>query len=850
MSLIPPQDITIPVAAGPDAITVHVPGEDVPVTIQSEAASNVVVTVPAGSVGATSGDVVGGGIPDNEVTMIGPVGGMGQAKGIAKTSTGHRVWPHEAATMQWEPGMGPFFSQVLPDGTIALPQIQLAINQVTNTGLTMTMGFWSQKDSVFYAVRVPTSTGVYEVPAPGDTAGGADLCDSTVVTFDTVFGPETILYGLSAFPYKGWNTATYGEWPVLPAFKLNATSGRWEYYPSRSIYPSTLRTSDPLYGAQAWPTTVNIYGQTVTTTKLPAECVTLPQSGHIAICLYAPRTGRRVGAVVVVDADAKTQAAYYEFPDWTSPGGSLLTAFPRDINADPTSDVNDERILINLDTFGQPNAMWNAVVFATGGSWRLSWNGNFTSSMALGVDADDVQAALEALPGIGAGNVTVRAYRPFLINTYTVYEIEMIGTLAHTNLSGIPATIDVSALVANGGSKITRWQTGGTGLTDSAWFPIVELAYNATAGTVEPLTAPMIPLAAIDSQRPETIDASVVMAWYDQHGTAWAMVTGHSNNPDNTTVFMFRGLHGWRKDPVTGERRYITDCPPSAGWETVVGTARPVPDVVTDGIHQANGQFMLAIAEDQHSGGLVCSTAGGRLKFALPAPQLAARTGNMLVDDDPTDWAATGGHSGAWDAGEGAYKLTAVGTTNLEGSSPTGLSGVAVPASMEGELVQLELDVKAGSTGRLTYPVIRFYNASGAEISALTGWGPGTRYTAAGAYRTLVGSADIPVGCRFMSAGISITGQANGEIHYVRRATLFVPGVTVLPDVDTAANLLYVGTGHGSWLAKGFVDPKTRHLWLPYLQSMTVAQAKLQRFPAWLVRVDMASVFTDEVIEA
>jgi hypothetical protein len=111
MSLIPPQDITIPVAAGPDAITVHVPGEDVPVTIQSEAASNVVVTVPAGSVGATSGAVVGGGIPDNEVTMIGPVGGMGQAKGIAKTSTGHRVWPHEAATMQWEPGMGPFFSQ-------------------------------------------------------------------------------------------------------------------------------------------------------------------------------------------------------------------------------------------------------------------------------------------------------------------------------------------------------------------------------------------------------------------------------------------------------------------------------------------------------------------------------------------------------------------------------------------------------------------------------------------------------------------------------------------------------------------------------------------------------------------
>jgi hypothetical protein len=850
VSLIPPQDITIPVSVAPDTITVGVAGDGVPVTVATSLREpDVVVHVPAGTVtGGPIGAAAGGAIPDNEVLVLGPIGGMSQALGIAKTSTGHRVHCHEIPGMQFEPGMGPFFSQVLPDGTVAMPQLQLAISQATNTGLSMSMGFWSQRESAFYTVKVPTTTGAFEVPVPGDTAGGADLSDCTVVTFSTVFGPETILFALSALPYRGWNITTYGEWPVLAAFKLDATTGRWAYYPTRSIWPATLRASDPLYGTQAWPTTLNTYGQTVTTTLLPAEVVTLPHSQHLAIAVYAPRSGRRVGAVAVIDADAKAQAGYYEFPDWTSPSGYLLKAFPRDINADPTSDVDDERILLNLDTFGQPNETWNTIIYATGGFWRISWNGNFTASLPLGAEADEVQAALEALPGIGAGQVSVRQYRAFLINTYTVYEIEMIGTLAHLNLSATPTALDASALVGNGGSVIHRWKTGSTALTDSAWFPLVELAYAASSGSLEPLTAPFIPLAGTDTPRPESVDASWVMAWYGQDGTAWGLATGHSDNPDNSTVFTFRGMHAWRKDPVTGERRYITDCPPTAGWETVVGSARAVPDVMTDGVHQSGGQFTLAVAEDQHSGGIVAATAGGRIKAALPTPGLVARSGNMLAGGTPTDWAATGGHTGAWDAVEGAFKFTSVGATNVEGGSPIGLAGLAVPQSMEGELVQLELEVRGATVGRLTFPVIRFYNQAGTEIGVLTGWGPAARITST-SYRTLVGSADIPVGTRFMAAGLSITGNANGEVHYVRAARLFVPGVTVVPDVDTGAYLLYTGTGHGSWLAKGFVDPKTRRLWLPYLQSMTAAQAKLSRFPAWLVGVDMARVFTDEVME-
>jgi hypothetical protein len=295
----------------------------------------------------------------------------------------------------------------------------------------------------------------------------------------------------------------------------------------------------------------------------------------------------------------------------------------------------------------------------------------------------------------------------------------------------------------------------------------------------------------------------------------------------------------------------VTDCPATGSWSTNVGAARPVPDAVTDGLHGAGGHFALALAEDQHTGAVIAITTAGRLKIAAPTPGLAARSGNLLANDTPTDWTAQSGHTGTWDSTEGAFKVTAVGTVeSMEAMSPTGTSGIPVPDALIGELVQLEVDVRANTTGRLTYPVVRFFDAAGTEIGALSGWGPATRITTSAGYRTIVGSVDVPEGCAYLAAGISVRGPAAGEIHYVRRAELFVPGVTVVPDVDTGAYRLFDGSGHGSWVAKGFVDPKTRHLWVPFIQSMTELQARLTRFPGWLMRVDMAQILTDEAVGA
>src|SRR5439155_3193191 len=68
------------------------------------------------------------------------------------------------------------------------------------------------------------------------------------------------------------------------------------------------------------------------------------------------------------------------------------------------------------------------ILNATGGKFKLSCNGAATSKLTYG-DADSVvEAALEALPGIGLNNVSVSKSG----DTYTVH---FIGSLAHTNVA-------------------------------------------------------------------------------------------------------------------------------------------------------------------------------------------------------------------------------------------------------------------------------------------------------------------------------------------------------------------------------------------------------------------------------
>lgn len=104
----------------------------------------------------------------------------------------------------------------------------------------------------------------------------------------------------------------------------------------------------------------------------------------------------------------------------------------------------------------------------TGGSFTLTFKGQTTAAIAFGATAAAVDAALEALTTIGAGNVTC-AGGPL---PGTAVTITFVGTLAGTNVPLITAT---SSLTGGTTPTITVAQTtAGSGLYDplGSWFTL------------------------------------------------------------------------------------------------------------------------------------------------------------------------------------------------------------------------------------------------------------------------------------------------------------------------------------------------------------------------------------------
>lgn len=804
---------------------------------------------PSGGSGSSSAAVAAG---EDRLTVFGQAGKFGAAPASPTTATGNRQRLVEVPGMSFQPGMGPFFSTVLPDGTVALPQIQLTVNQVSASGTNMSCAFW-HPDHGFYTVVVPTNQGATETLAVNSISGvvsdvgGADICDTTLV-YD---GVTPVLFGLSAFPYKGWRVATFGVYPVFPAFVLDAATGRWRYDEARSVFASTLQASDPVNGVNVWPNITNFYGETTIQPRLPAELCTLPRSGHVAVSIYAPRAGHLWASVAVIDLLAKDQKAWLEFPDMTNTFGWGTQGFTRDINADPTSVANDERFVINVDVFMQPNETWNATVHADSGTFTLTWGSSTTVGLAVGVRAEDVRAALEALPSIGAGNVAVREQRPFLVQTYVVYEIEMVGTLAHTNLSATTAAINTGGLVNNGTSGVNRWRTGGTGYTAQSNFPFIELSYNAGAATITQKTVPMfVQQGTEEPSRGEKPDASVGMTWYTAAGDLVLAVGGHNSNPQMFSSFKALGCHVWRSAGVGVDRGYVAQATPTVGWESRYGEARPTPDFLTHPIHQDSNALALGLAEDQATGSIVVPTASGVHLLLEPHGRWANRSGSLVR---PATYAGAGDLAGfassggalTYDGGETAAKWTASGSSDGLVQTPTGVSGIPLDPSMIGECVVFAVESKAATVKRLVRMAARFWSAGGSEVGSLTGYGPSVSFNSTTGYRRIVGAAVIPSGAAFLSFHWEILDPGGaGEAHFVRRFEAMLSPFYPSPAKTNVGTVpLYSGMTGGSWQAKGFVDPETRMLYVPYLQVMSAAAAKNTRHPAWLVRLNMADVF-------
>ncbi len=112
-------------------------------------------------------------------------------------------------------------------------------------------------------------------------------------------------------------------------------------------------------------------------------------------------------------------------------------------------------------------------VTANASTFTLSFEGQTTASIASGASSDEVQAALEALPTIGKGNVSVApvAGRP---NSYSVTFTGLLGNMKTAELEAGGASVAVTANGASSGTIGVDVFNVGAGSSDGAGITITD----------------------------------------------------------------------------------------------------------------------------------------------------------------------------------------------------------------------------------------------------------------------------------------------------------------------------------------------------------------------------------------
>ena len=117
------------------------------------------------------------------------------------------------------------------------------------------------------------------------------------------------------------------------------------------------------------------------------------------------------------------------------------------------------------------NEIQELSVSATAGQYRLSFGAETTADLPFDATAAQIQAALEALPSIGAGNVSV-------VKPFGRYDITFTGALADTNVAQLIAA-DGTAPLSGGSATVTTLTQGGPN------FYLYQLASRLTNLTPE-----------------------------------------------------------------------------------------------------------------------------------------------------------------------------------------------------------------------------------------------------------------------------------------------------------------------------------------------------------------------------
>ncbi len=270
------------------------------------------------------------------------------------SSTGHTFDAVPVPGWGFGAGTACFYTAALPDGKILISTVGLTENELKPTSDHAELGIFtppalnaSAAGSAvsFSRIVIPTSTGALSAVTPGGVIGGTDAGggDVAVVAGRPVFTCEGY--------YFSWNIPTYGLYPVLGF--LQPLSGTWAYDPVSSLTADQWQATNPTAYATIEPGGISTgVGANYWGTRSAGQMAVLPNSGRIVVGHYFG-TGSFTGGVISVSDASGNLLAAYQVPNITpTDGTTITTAAVRDVQADPSSAVNDERIVVIYDAFG------------------------------------------------------------------------------------------------------------------------------------------------------------------------------------------------------------------------------------------------------------------------------------------------------------------------------------------------------------------------------------------------------------------------------------------------------------------------------------------------------------------
>jgi hypothetical protein len=289
--------------------------------------------------------------PAGTVTVHGRAGSFG--------SLGQSVPSGQSLAQRAVPGWGfPAGVQagattVAGDGTVFVAGRDQHGGRGPATGRAVAVGAYQPEAGTYRTIRLRTGAGREEVV----DAGGLPLAPS-VADLAPIAGGEAVAFTVGP-SYQGHDTEADGAWPVLGI--LTKVDGSWQVAAgegwANQWSGAELRTSAPPVSERACPELAHAAGHSDCgglgeLVSLPGGALIVAQSGVsgwyngalLAVRLTGPDRAGRFTAMVT---------GRYQYPEVRDPEtGDTLDLALRDLHADPTGELGDERFVVGLQDLG------------------------------------------------------------------------------------------------------------------------------------------------------------------------------------------------------------------------------------------------------------------------------------------------------------------------------------------------------------------------------------------------------------------------------------------------------------------------------------------------------------------